>query len=305
MAAAYDPPVAWSRQYVKLCDVADFDDVDLLNTITSILPERDARVHVERKVWEFAMLALYLQEAGRLHDGTRALAVGAGDERILFWLANRMGAVVATDIYGTGEFAAREAHASMLTDPAAHAPYPYREDHLQVQWMDGRRLAFPDASFDVVFSLSSIEHVGGPRDIAAAAAEIGRVLKPGGHAMIVTDCVVDRAWRDAAVVDVAIRLATVNRRRRGATLRRRSNLDQMFTPRELRTRIVGPSGLRLIQPLDLTLSERTRQTWTRTHPDGRLVPVTGGRYPLVLLRFRHSAFTSVALALEKPAAPTG
>ncbi len=95
----------------------NFEDAQLLAAITSILPERDASVHVERKVWEFAMLALYLQDAGRLHDGTRALAVGAGDERILFWLANRLGAVVATDIYGTGDFAAKDALA--LEKPGA------------------------------------------------------------------------------------------------------------------------------------------------------------------------------------------
>ena len=88
--------------------------------------------------------------------------MGAGDERILFWLANHVGEVVATDIYGEGDFAGREAGGSMLVDPAAHAPFPYREDRLSVLWMDARELAFPDASFDVVYSLSSLEHFGGP-----------------------------------------------------------------------------------------------------------------------------------------------
>jgi len=67
-------------------------------------------------VWEFAMLALFLEETGRLHEGTSALAVGAGDERMVFWLANRIGRVVATDIYGEGSFAEREATATMLTE---------------------------------------------------------------------------------------------------------------------------------------------------------------------------------------------
>ena len=46
---------------------------------TDILPERDPLTHVERKVWEFAMLALFLEEVGRLDERTTVLAIGAGD----------------------------------------------------------------------------------------------------------------------------------------------------------------------------------------------------------------------------------
>ena len=163
------PPVpALSRQYCKLCDRRDFDDPELVETVRSILPERDPLAHMERKVWEYAMLALFLRDTGRLGDDTRALAVGAGDERIVFWLANHLGRVVATDIYGEGEFAGDTARPSMLDDPAAHAPFAYRHDHLEVHWMDGRELLFPDDSFDVVFSMSSIEHFGSPREINPA-----------------------------------------------------------------------------------------------------------------------------------------
>ncbi|MGI8922144.1 MAG: class I SAM-dependent methyltransferase [Solirubrobacteraceae bacterium] len=173
---------ALSRQYAKLCDLRDFEDPALRSAIAELIPERDLDSHIERKVWEYAMVVLFLEDVGRLHDGTEALSVGAGDERILFWLANRLGRVVATDIYGQGTFAepGREADSSMLTNPASHAPYPYREDHLEVRWMDARELDFADESFDVVFSVSSIEHFGSPRDVSRAAAEIGRVLRPGG-----------------------------------------------------------------------------------------------------------------------------
>ena len=81
------------RQYAKLCDVRDWHDPDLLRVLRDILPERDPVTHVERKVWEFAQLALFLEETGRLHEDTEALAIGAGDERIVFWLANRLGRV--------------------------------------------------------------------------------------------------------------------------------------------------------------------------------------------------------------------
>lgn len=293
-------PLALSRQYVKLCDVEDFREPGLLRAIADLVPEREAATHIERKVWEFAMVMLFLEEAGRLNDGTEALGVGAGDERIVFWLANRVGRVVATDIYGEGEFAGKEARASMLENPSGHAPYPYREDHLEVRWMDARELRYPDESFDVVFCVSSIEHFGAPRAIARSAREIGRVLRPGGHAVIVTECFVRRHPLNSAPVDLAVRLGTLGRKRRGATLRRRAVVDEIFTPRELLKRIVAPSGLRLVQPLDTSLSPASWRNLTRTHSTGRLEPASGDYWPHVLLQADRSVFTSVCLALEKP-----
>lgn len=287
------------RQYAKLCDVRDWDDPEFLRVLRNILPERDPVSHVERKVWEFAQLALFLDEVGRLDEETEALAIGAGDERIVYWLANRIGRVVATDIYGEGDFAGREAAPSMLEDPAAHAPFPYRENRLEVRWMDARELDFPDTSFDVCFSLSSIEHFGSPSEIARSAAEMGRVLRPGGHAMVVTECFVRRHPLNAAPLDLAVRLGTLGRRRRNATLRRRAVVDQVFTPRELLKRIVEPSGLELMQPLDLSLSEESWENLTVSGEEGGLHPKSGDYWPHVLLQSDRSVFTSVALPLVK------
>jgi SAM-dependent methyltransferase len=291
---------ALSRQYVKLCDVADFDDPELLATIADIVPERDPRAHAERKTWEYAMLARFLDEAGRLTEATEALGIGAGDERILFWLANRVGRVVATDIYGEGGFASQEAPASMLTDPASHAPFPYREDRLEVRWMDARRLEFPDASFDVVFSVSSFEHFGGPEEIAAAAREAGRVLRPGGHAVLLTECWVRLHPLNTARADFALKRLTGGRLRRRATPTRRAGVD-VLTPGEIERDIVAASGLELLQPLDLSLSARTWENLTRIRPGRPVRPRTGAFHPHVLLRFRWSVFTSVCLVLRKPA----
>lgn len=287
------------RQFAKLCDVRDWDDAELLRVLREILPERDPATHVERKVWEFGMLALFLETTGRMTERTEALAVGAGDERIVFWLANRLGRVVATDIYGEGDFAGREARSSMLADPAAHAPFPYRADRLDVRWMDARRLDFPDESFDVVFSLSSFEHFGAADDVASAARELGRVLRPGGHAFVVTECFVDRHPLNAAPVDLAVKLATFGRKRKRAGLRSRAVVVEVFTPRELERLIVGPSGLELMQPLDLTLPASSRVNVTRTDADG-LHPETGDYWPHVILKAGHSLFTSVSLPLRKP-----
>jgi SAM-dependent methyltransferase len=288
-----------SRQYAKLCDLQDFEDPALLAALRDILPERDPLAHIERKVWEYAMLALFLEDVGRLHDGTEALAIGAGDERILFWLANRLGRVVATDIYGEGDFAGREAEPSMLEDPAAHAPFPYREDRLEVRWMDARELDFPDESFDAVFSISSIEHFGSPAAIERSAREMGRVLRPGGHAFVVTECFVRRHPLNAAPVDFGVRLLTLGHRRGGARPRRRAVVDQVFTTRELRSRIVEPSGLRLMQSVDLTLSPESWENLTVSGPGGRLEPASGDYWPHILLRSDRSVFTSVCLPMER------
>jgi ubiquinone/menaquinone biosynthesis C-methylase UbiE len=289
------------RQLAKLCDVRDFEDADVLRVLREILPEREPLAHVERKVWEFAMLALFLEETGRLREDTSALAIGAGDERMVFWLANRVGRVVATDIYGEGSFAEREATTTMLTDPASHAPFPYREDRLEVLYADARELPFEPESFDVAFSLSSIEHFGGARDVARSAREMARVVRPGGHALVVTECFVRLDPRQSALADSAVRALTLGRKRRGAAPWRR--LIEGFTPRELETRIVGPSGLELMQPLDRSLSPESWDNLTLTHGDGRLEPATGSFYPHVLLQSGRSVFTSVCLPLRKaPAA---
>ena len=101
----------------------------------------------------------------------------------------------------------------MLTDPGTFAPYPYERERLDVRWMDARDLRFPDGSFDAVFSLSSIEHFGGPgryrtgrrRDRTSGSARRSRFRGNGGlratastrlSARSRPDC----AWRRSAAV---------------------------------------------------------------------------------------------------------
>ena len=145
---------------MKLCDRRDFDDPPSSRGSRTSSRGSSRPAHLRRKLWEYAYLTLFLEDAGVLRDDAQILSVGAGHEEVLFWLANRVGRVVATDIYGEGDFAEGEADKSMLTDPSAFAPYPYREDRLEARWMDARALDFPDSTFDAVFTLSSIEHFG-------------------------------------------------------------------------------------------------------------------------------------------------
>jgi SAM-dependent methyltransferase len=269
-----------SRQYAKLCDPRDFEDPELIETIRALVPERDPYEHIERKVWEYAMVMLFLADTGHLDGRSRVLSVGAGNERVLFWLTNHVGKMVATDIYGQGPFAGGEAQHSMLTDPASHAPaYSWREEALEVHHMDGRRLAFPDASFDAVFTVSSIEHFGTPRDVAQAAGEIGRVLRPAGHALIITECLVNHHPLDRAAGLLA-RLRSRVRTGQDPGRSRRNALAEVFAFAELKSLLVGPSGLVEMQQLESRADAEANSK--------------------ILLRAARSTYTSVCLPLVKP-----
>jgi SAM-dependent methyltransferase len=292
--------VTLTRSYAKVCNLTDFADPEIAAVIGEISP-RYSPDEPHRKAWEFAMGALFLRDAGRLDGDAEILDIGAGSEDILFWLASRARRVVAVDIYGRGAFGEREAVASFLDDPAAFAPYEFPRERLEVRDMDARRLDFPDASFDAVVSFSSIEHFGTPADIAAASREIARVLRPGGHALLVTEVFVRHSPIDRAPVLFAVRLATLGRRAGTATLRQRG-IAEVFTPRELLRRVVEPSGLQLMQPLDLAIGEDAFANVHTINPDGTVTSSTGEAYPHVIVRAHRSAFTSVCLPLVKPAA---
>jgi SAM-dependent methyltransferase len=285
------------RQYVKLCDPRDFEDRGVERRIDAIVPGLEPQAHPNRKLWEYAMLTLFLEDSDLLREDTRILSVGAGHETVLFWLANHVEMVWATDVYGEGSFGEREADSLMLTDPAAFSPYPYRESHLEVRHMDARELRFPDESFDAVFSLSSIEHFGTWASIRRASQEIGRVLRPGGRAFVATECFVGRSTLAPFVQEAASRL----------TGRRMFGAMRVFTPRTLASEIVQPSGLQLLQPLDLTLSPAANRSVSELNSAGQLT-ATNGPYSNVIVRATRSLgplavhtqkWTSVGLAMGK------
>jgi SAM-dependent methyltransferase len=241
------------------------------------------------------MLSLLLEEKALLGGAAEVLSVGAGREAIVFWLAGRVGRMVAADQYGAHRW--RRLHSTMLTDPGSLSPYPgVSLDRLEVRSMDARQLEFEDASFDAVFSLSSIEHFGSPSDIRRAAAEMGRVLRPDGIAYVATELeLVGARWPRRSGEAV---LRGLSRGRLGQA--------EVFTPATLERDIVGPSGLELVQPLDLSISDasfdnlavRRLGRWLRTR--------TGRFHPHIVLRDGGRTFTSVGLPLGRRhhAAPT-
>jgi SAM-dependent methyltransferase len=205
----------------QLCDISDWR----AGPLTDLMAEFGGAPLVHRKAWEEASCLLGLRNLGALTADARGLSVGAGVERAMFWLANHVGEIVATDLYddttGYGKWGR-----DVLAGIKGYAPFPYREDRLVALCSSGTTLAFRDGSFDFAYSLSSIEHFGGHDAAAAAVREMGRVVKPGGVVCVVTELVLN---------DIAH--------------------DEYFTYDELRE-LISQSGMDLVEPeFDLRISE--------------------------------------------------
>jgi len=66
-------------------------------------------------------------------------------------------------------------------EPSAEGALPIDDPRFRHVVGDGCRMDFEDASFDTVLALQVLEHVFEP---IAMVTEIGRVLRPGGHAFL-------------------------------------------------------------------------------------------------------------------------
>jgi SAM-dependent methyltransferase len=186
------PDAGYIPRDVQLCELANpakWDNPDWMDLLRSIRTLSDHKMAMHRKIYEFTQLLFGLDRLGYLRDDVSIVSVGAGHEDILYWLANRVGRVVATDTYdGVWQTdQAREGDSRVLTNPEAYAPFEYRKERLAFMRMDGRKLDFPDGTFDVAYSLSSIEHFGGFEGARDAVDEMARVLKPGGLMAVATE----------------------------------------------------------------------------------------------------------------------
>jgi len=99
-------------------------------------------------------------------EGGRIAEVGAGNSRILPALARANECVAVEKFEGEGGGPTKEAEL-----PGVEVVSAYLGD------FDPR---LEDASFDVVFSISVVEHVGGVEPLAAFHSDQLRILKPGG-----------------------------------------------------------------------------------------------------------------------------
>jgi len=251
-------------QLSELANPAKWDNpewVSLLRSVGTVPPDK---LSMHRKAYEITQTLFGLERLGRLRQTARVLSVGAGHEAILYWLANRVGLVVATDMYETDwkEARAGEGDEDVVRRPEAFAPFPYREDRLVFGKMNGCRLGLGDGSFDVAYSLSSIEHFGGFEGARDAVDEMARVVKPGGLVVVATEYLLSGPVT-----------------------------DETFPPEEIRALAARP-GLRLLQPID----ERVQTRYEMEPVDLRTNPY---QTPQMVVRNGETVFTSVIFFMEK------
>ena len=132
------------------------------------------RAHWSR-VYEFPWAYGAIQAYSRAPTGQRdVLESGCGVTPLPFWLAGEGFRVTGIDLDGSCEAKWR------ATD------VPCRPDTSMMIFERGDMLELPrsDASFDLVYSISAIEHTSDPFQ---AVVEMLRVLKPGGHLVLTLD----------------------------------------------------------------------------------------------------------------------
>ena len=251
---------------VQLCELANPAkwDNDEWTTILRSLDLSDDKRSMHRKPYEFAQLIFGCRRLGVLRDDAHVLSVGAGHELVLYWLANRVRRVVATDMYAGvwQDVQGREGDPDVLRRPDEYAPFPYRQDCLAFLKMDGRQLAFRDATFDVAYSLSSIEHFGGTDGAAATVREMTRVLKPNGILALATEYVIEGPPH-----------------------------DETFQPAQFEALIAQP-GLELVEPLDAAVYRRYEYSAVDLYRNPY-------QTPHMVVRFGDTVFTTVMVFLRK------
>jgi SAM-dependent methyltransferase len=286
-----------SLGYNRVCHLEDFAHPALRGVIRAVFPHDVARFGPEfpagreyRKHWEVAMAVRTLGDLGVLHDRAQVLGIGAGNEPTIFALTRRVRRVYATDLYLEGGDWRESANTSMLFDPGRHWPSatPWNPRRLVVQHMNALDLAYEDATFDAIFSSSSIEHFGTPDEVRRSVIEMHRVLKPGGVLSISTE----------------FRLAGPPPGLPGILL---------FDADDVRTIFLGDRPWEPVDSLDFSLSAATLATaipFAEAAGDVRRHVETHGclvfhrldwsRYPHIVLREGDWLWTSIHLALRKP-----
>ncbi len=102
--------------------------------------------------------------------GGRCIEVGCGAGRVTHALAATFLSVAAVDV-----------SEAMLELTTSASPA-----NVETFLVDGVRLPMPDASADAVFTAHVLQHLDGPGYVREYLAEMFRVLRPGGTAMIHT-----------------------------------------------------------------------------------------------------------------------
>jgi SAM-dependent methyltransferase len=247
----------------RLCYVEDWENDEIKETISSLrqhFPEV-----IARRDWEWALAVIAMRRFGKLNTNSKAIGIASANEILIFYLANNVKHVYATDLYDTDKF--NYTPSDFPENPKKYAPFPYKEDALTVLRMDATKLEFPSDTFDVAFSISSIEHFGGKNHAGALRSlrEVERVLKTGGIAAITTEYI-------------------VNDKKHPEFFNRRTIYSDLINKLD---------KLQLIEPLDLRITTKTLDTAIGLHD------TADNTHPHILVRYGDLLVTSIMLVFQK------
>ena len=257
----------------KIANTADLANPawqEVLRSMAQVCAMDENSFH--RKTWEYVHIVYTLRSQGYLHPDNRGLAIGAGRESVLYYLAANVDHITGIDLY-EGKYLGGEDERDIPQHPQKYAPFLYPDSHLALTRMDSRALTFSDESFDFLFSASSIEHFGSRVDIERSIGEMFRVLKPGGACVITTELKLNKLGTripNTRILPLAELVALFNR-----------------------------CGFQLAgEDVDIQLEDRHVRHWV-------VLPHGLYRRPHVVLRFFNTVFTSVLFFLVKPGRGAG
>ena len=122
--------------------------------------------------WRFLPNGFVLEEFKRLPPDARILDASSPKLMSLMLSRQTSGEVYATDLDDQNIFTRWQRLASALG-----------LKNYRVEFQDATGATYPDEHFDLIYSISVIEHIPGRGD-AAALAEFRRMLKPGGRVVV-------------------------------------------------------------------------------------------------------------------------
>jgi SAM-dependent methyltransferase len=269
----------WENQEVKEI-IPKLQDITYYNKRQGILARKPGQIH--RKDWEWTLGIIAMKRFGKLNEKNTAIGVGAGKELVIFYLANHLGHLYATDLYNTKDWE-NFAPADFPEDPSKYSPFPYNQSALTALRMDGTQLEFPSDSSDIVFSFSSIEHFGGENYSGALKSlkEMERVLKPGGIAVVATEYIIN------------------NKNPPDLT-------NQFYNERTIYSHLIDKlDRMKLVEPLDLTISQKTLDKgiidasnavdWDTSRVDDEFKQTN----PYIVIKLGNILVTSIMLVFQK------